>query len=263
MITRKAWTLVAACILPYVLMVEAQAQAPTQAAPGQVAPAPDAKLIRQRLAEQRKPRQEVKIDPSLLDNYVGYYQLDSYRVYAVTRQGDGLVVELTGQDSQPVFPESPQKFFYKGLPVQLSFNVDAHGRATGLVLHQGGLERPAPRIDQAQGQKLAAAFAQRIKVGQPMAGSEAALKRHLDGFAHGEPDYNDMSEELATETRAQAPRISRRLTAMGPLQSVSFIGVGSSGYDVYAVKFENGMSICRILVAPDGKISGLLMQWGP
>jgi bla regulator protein blaR1 len=260
MITWKTWAVVVTCILPLAFTVAARAQAPTQTAPSQAATAPDPKLIRQRLVDQRKPRQEVKIDPNLLDNYVGYYQLDPYRVYAVTRQGDELFVELTGQDSQQVFPESPQKFFYKEMPAQLSFDVDAHGHATGMVLHQGGFERPAPRIDEAQAKKLAAAFAQHIKDAQPMPGSDAALKRQLDGFARGQPNYDDMSEELAVETRAQIPRINRRFAAAGPLQSVSFVGVGSSGWDIYAAKFENGTTICRILMAPDGKVSGLLLQ---
>lgn len=258
MITWKTWAVIAACIMPFAFTVAARAQAPTQ-----TAPAPDPKLIKQRLAEQRRPRQEIKIDPNLLDNYVGYYQLDPYRVFAITRQGDSLFVELTGQDSLQVFPESPQKFFYKEMPAEVSFDVDAHGRATGLVLHQSGLERPAPRIDQAQAQKLAAAFAQHVKDAQPMPESEAALKRQLDGFAHGEPDYDEMSEELAAGSRQQIPRLSRRFAAAGPLQSVSFVGVGISGYDVYVAKFENGMSICRILLTPDGKVSGLLLQWGP
>jgi hypothetical protein len=263
MIIWKTWTLAAACILPLAFTVAARAQAPAQTAPSQAGTAHDPKLIKQRLAEQRKPRQEVKIDANLLDNYVGYYQLDPYRAFTVTRQGDGLVVEITGQDNLPVFPESPQKFFYKEVFAQLSFNVGAQGRATGLVLHQGGLERPAPRIDEAQAQKLAAAFAQRIKDAQPMPGSEAALKRQLDAFAHGEADYDDMSEELATDTRLQAARISRRFAAAGVLQSVSFLGVGLYGWDIYAAKFENGISICRILLAPDGKTSGLLFQWAP
>jgi hypothetical protein len=39
--------------------------------------------------------------------------------------------------------------------------------------------------------------------------------------------------------------------------------VGSQGWDVYEAKFANGMSINRIILAPDGKIEGLLTQAGP
>jgi hypothetical protein len=263
MITWKGWAVIAACILPLAFVTETRAQAPTEATPDQTGTAPDLKLWKQRLREQHKPRQEVEIDLNLLDSYVGYYQFDPYRAYTVTRQGDALFVELTGQDPQQVIPESPQKFFYKTISAQISFNVDADGHATGLVLHQGGFERLAPRIKEAQAQKLAAAFAQRLKEKRPMPSSEAALKRQLEGLVHDQPNYEDLSEAPATEIRAQIGQISRRLAEAGSLQSVSFVGVGFSGWDIYAANFENGMAICRILMAPDGKVSGLLFQWVP
>jgi hypothetical protein len=263
MITWKGWAVIAACILPLAFVVETHAQEPTEATPDQTETAPDLKLMRQRLGEQRKPRHRVEIDLNLLDKYVGHYQFDPYRAYTVTRQGDALFVELTGQDPQQVFPESPEKFFYKTMPAQLSFNVDADGHATGLVLHQGGFERPAPWIEEAQAQKLAAALAQRVKDKRPMPGSEAALKGQLDGLEHGQPNYENLSEEIATVTRSEIGQISRRFAAVGPLQSVSFVGVSSSGWDIYAANFDNGTSICRILMAPDGKVSGLQLQWWP
>jgi Domain of unknown function (DUF3471) len=161
--SKKAWLAMVACALQLVITVGVSTQALSQATPE-----PDQKLMRERRAEQQKPRQEVKIDPKLLDNYVGYYQLDPQRVYAVERQGDGLFVQLTGQDSLQVFAESPRKFFYKDVKAQISFNVDGQGRATGLVLHQNGLEWPAPRIEQAEAQKIEAAVVQRIKDEKPM-----------------------------------------------------------------------------------------------
>jgi bla regulator protein blaR1 len=272
MTTWKGCAVIAACVLPLALAfaVETRAQAPAEAPPGQTetepeqtGTAPDLKLMRQRLKEQRKKRQEIEIDLNLLDKYVGYYQFDQYRTYKVTRQGDALFVELSGQDAQQVFPESPQKFFYKKAAAQLSFSVDADGHATGLVLYQGGFERSAPRIEEAQAQKVTAAFVQRVKDRRPLPSSEAALKRQIDGLEHGQPDYGNLSEDLATVTRAEMGQISRRVTGMGPLQSVSFIGVSASGWDIYAANFENGTSICRILTTPDGKVSGLLYQWWP
>jgi hypothetical protein len=64
-------------------------------------------------------------------------------------------------------------------------------------------------------------------------------------------------------TRPQIPRINRRYALYGALQSLSFLGVGMQGWDVYEAKFANGMAICRILLTPDGKISGLRFEWGP
>jgi hypothetical protein len=72
-----------------------------------------------------------------------------------------------------------------------------------------------------------------------------------------------MSEGLASATRPQLVIIQRRLAKLGALQSISFRGVSLGGRDVYEAKFENGLAICRIYMAQDGKVQGLLFQWGP
>lgn len=264
----KAWAAVTACILPLAaIAVAAVAQVPsqTQKDRGSVTPAPtpDQETLRQRQDDQKKPRQEVQIDPAILDNYVGLYQFGAYRVFTVTRQDDHLMVQLTGQEALQVYPESAQKFFYKTVAAQISFVTDPQGRATGLVLHQDGLERPAPRIDQAAAQKLEETFAKRLKGEAPMPGSEAALRHQIETFERGQPDYDAMTEALATLTRPQVPKIERQFALLGSLQSISFRGVGFSGWDIYEAKFANGISICRILLTPDAKITGLRFEWGP
>lgn len=94
-----------------------------------------------------RPRVEVPVDPKLLDGYVGRYQLAPAAVFTVTRQGDGLFVQLTGQPTFQVYPESAREYFYKVVDAQLSFQTDAQNRATALVLHQGGRDLRAPRIE--------------------------------------------------------------------------------------------------------------------
>jgi beta-lactamase regulating signal transducer with metallopeptidase domain len=263
----KAWSLVGVCILPLVaIAVGAVAQTPDAQQSRSVAtpaPASDQELLRQRLEDQKRPRQEVPIVPAILDNYVGYYQLGGYRVAGVTRQDDQLFVQLTGEDKVQVYPESAQKFFYKTMPAQISFVTDSQGRATALILHRDGSERTAPRVDQAQAQKLEENFAKRLKGDAPLPGSQAALQHQIEAFAQGHPDLGAMTERLATATRPQVSKIQREFALVGPLQSLSFRGVGFSGFDIYEAKFANGIMISRILLTPDGKISGLLFQWGP
>ena len=272
---RKAWSGLAACLVPLALVAAgAVAQAPPAQSPAEPAPVPaaqnqqartipDPATLRQRQAEQKNPRQEIQIDPALLDNYVGYYEFTPYRIIAVTRQDDHLFVKFTGQDAFQVYPESPQKFFYKDFPSQISFVADPPGRVTGLILHREGLERPAMRIDQAQAQSIEASFGRRIKENTALPGTEDALRHQIEAFVQGKPDFDEMTEGLAAITRPQVPRISRTLSLLGPLQSLSFRGVGIQGWDLYEAKFENGIVICRILLAPDAKISGLRFEWGP
>ena len=59
------------------------------------------------------------------------------------------------------------------------------------------------------------------------------------------------------------PDMQRSFARLGALQSISFRGVGSQGWDIYEAKYANGISIWRITMAPDGKIEGLLTQDGP
>jgi hypothetical protein len=260
----KAWSLVLASAVALVAQPPAAAaQAQPQPPLNQAITAPDVKLRRERLEEQKKPRHEVKVDPGIIDRYVGYYQLNPYQVFAVERRDDNLFIRLTGEDALQLYPESEQKFFYKDITAQISFGTDPQGRATGLVLHQGGLEKPAPRIDQAQAETIAEAFAKRIKDETPMPGSEAALRHQLGAFANGQPAYADMTDDLATVTKPQIPAISRRFALYGPLQSLAFLGIGMTGWDLYEAKFANGVAICRILLTPDGKVSGLRLEWGP
>jgi len=259
----QGWSVVAACIVPLLaITVGLRAQAPSPT-PRAAVSTPNPAALRDRLAEQKLPRQEVSIDPNILDNYVGYYQLGAYKIFTVTRQGDQLFVQVTGRENLQVHPESPRKFFYTEVPAQISFVIDPQGRATGLVLHQNGLENPAMRVDQAQAQSIEDAFTTRRKDNTPLPGTEAALRHEIEAYQQSQPDFDAMTVGLAEIMRPQAAKLERGFALLGTLQTVSFRGVGFQGWDVYEAKFANGISICRILLTPDGKITGLRFEWGP
>lgn len=93
-----------------------------------------------------RPRQEVAIDPRRLDAYVGEYALGSRAVLSVSRNGDQLQAQLTGQSAYPVYPESEQRFFYKVVDAVLTFEASGGGKASAVVLHQNGRDTRAPRI---------------------------------------------------------------------------------------------------------------------
>jgi CubicO group peptidase (beta-lactamase class C family) len=92
-----------------------------------------------------KEHKEVAIDPKILDNYVGSYELAPNFILTVTREGDHLFTQATGQKKVEVFPESDHDFFLKVVDAQITFETDSQGKATGVVLHQGG-DHPARRI---------------------------------------------------------------------------------------------------------------------
>jgi serine-type D-Ala-D-Ala carboxypeptidase/endopeptidase len=99
------------------------------------------------LAQPPKEHKQVAVDPKLFDGYVGRYELTPTFTLTVTREGNQLFVQATGQGKAEVFPESERDYFYKVVDAQITFEVDSQGKATGLILHQNGMNQPAKRIE--------------------------------------------------------------------------------------------------------------------
>jgi CubicO group peptidase (beta-lactamase class C family) len=92
-------------------------------------------------------RKKVAVDPATLDRYTGRYQLAPGFVLTVTRDAERLFVQATGQPKLEVFAESPKEFYYEVVDAQITFEAGETGPALGLVLHQGGRDMPAKRIE--------------------------------------------------------------------------------------------------------------------
>ena len=98
-------------------------------------------------ANRMEERHEMKVDAAVLEKYVGRYQLAPDFILAITREGDRLYSQATGQARVEIFAEGAREFFLKVVDAQLTFVVDANGRATSVVLHQNGRNVPANRIE--------------------------------------------------------------------------------------------------------------------
>ena len=94
-----------------------------------------------------KEHKEATINPKIFDGYVGLYQLAPNFILRITREGDQLFAQATGQGKAQIFPESEREYFYKVVDAQISFETDANGRATSLTLHQNGANIPAKRLE--------------------------------------------------------------------------------------------------------------------
>ncbi len=102
----------------------------------------------EKLKDYKPPVQvEVTVDPKILAQYVGKYELKPGIEFDVKLEDGQLKVMITGQPRFPVFARSENKFFYKVVEAQLSFVKDDAGKVTSLVLHQGGLDQTAKRKD--------------------------------------------------------------------------------------------------------------------
>jgi CubicO group peptidase (beta-lactamase class C family) len=84
-----------------------------------------------------RERVAIKIDPKILDAYVGQYELNPNFIITMTREGDSLMTQATGQPKFELFPESETRFFLKVVDAQVTFVKDDKGVVTHLILHQG------------------------------------------------------------------------------------------------------------------------------
>ena len=87
---------------------------------------------------------EITVDPKLYDNYLGSYQVTSV-VIGIIREGDHLFAQINGHKNE-IFPESVRDYFFKAYDSQMTFVPDGNGRATELILHEGGTDVLAKRI---------------------------------------------------------------------------------------------------------------------
>jgi serine-type D-Ala-D-Ala carboxypeptidase/endopeptidase len=99
------------------------------------------------LLQAPKTHTEIAVDTKLFDGYVGRYQLAPNFILTVTREGDHLFSQATGQGKVELFAETVKDYFLKAVDAQVTFETEAQGRATGLVLHQNGVNLQAKRIE--------------------------------------------------------------------------------------------------------------------
>jgi CubicO group peptidase (beta-lactamase class C family) len=92
-------------------------------------------------------RKVIEIDPALLDRYTGTYQLQPGFNIIVTKEGDHLMTQVTGQQKFPVFPESENKFFLKVVDAQIEFITNENGDFKAIKLYQGGRVMEGKRVE--------------------------------------------------------------------------------------------------------------------
>jgi nitroreductase len=92
-------------------------------------------------------RKAIKLDPKIYDDYVGQYKLNEEMTIAVTKEDSRLFVQATGQAKIEIFPEKKDEFFLKVADIQISFVRSEQGRVMELIIHQGGQDTPAKKIE--------------------------------------------------------------------------------------------------------------------
>jgi CubicO group peptidase (beta-lactamase class C family) len=92
-------------------------------------------------------KKAVAVAPALLAGLVGDYRLASDFDLVVTREGEHLYGQATGQPRHELFATSPEEFFLKEVDAALTFHRGPDGKATEVVLHQGGKDFTGKRVE--------------------------------------------------------------------------------------------------------------------
>jgi len=80
----------------------------------------------------------VTVADSVLQSYTGQYELAPKFIITITKEGNNLFGQATGQGKLQIFPETQSKFFLKTVDAEVEFIKDDKGQVTKLVLYQNG-----------------------------------------------------------------------------------------------------------------------------
>ncbi len=104
--------------------------------------ADDADIVSARTGDAPAPRAAVALDKTALDTFVGRYELRPGLVLELTRDGDKMFGQATGQPKFLLTPVASSTFYVKEVDAEIVFD---NGN-TQLTLLQGGRKTPAKRL---------------------------------------------------------------------------------------------------------------------
>jgi serine-type D-Ala-D-Ala carboxypeptidase/endopeptidase len=90
---------------------------------------------------------DLAIDEELRSRLAGRYQLAPNFIFDIRDRDGRMMVGITDQPTQEVFPDSPTRWSYHGVDATLEFKLTKTGPAKSLILHQNGKKQTARRID--------------------------------------------------------------------------------------------------------------------
>jgi CubicO group peptidase (beta-lactamase class C family) len=89
----------------------------------------------------------VNVNPKVYDSLTGKYELNPQFTLTITREGDKLYVQGTGQPKIELFPKSELEYYVKIVDAQITFIKDGSGKIVKFILHQNGKDMPCEKIE--------------------------------------------------------------------------------------------------------------------
>lgn len=94
---------------------------------------------REIIAPKLKDETTIQLDPELYDLYVGQYDLQG-AILSITREGDHIFIQMSGQPKLEMFPVSENEFILKVINAKVTFLRNDNGEVNGAVLEQYGMK---------------------------------------------------------------------------------------------------------------------------
>jgi CubicO group peptidase (beta-lactamase class C family) len=91
-------------------------------------------------------KKEIDVEPSILKQYVGEYELVPNFVITISLAENGLKLQATGQPAFDLYAEKENVFFLKVVEAKVEFVKDANGNVTELILYQNGQQPRGKKI---------------------------------------------------------------------------------------------------------------------
>jgi hypothetical protein len=88
-----------------------------------------------------------QVDPRIYDDYIGKYQTTPSFFISVTREGDRLFAQATGQPKFELFPESESMFFLKAVQAKIIFERDSSGKVYRLIVRSSEGDEISKKIE--------------------------------------------------------------------------------------------------------------------
>ncbi len=196
------------------------------------------------------------VAPAGLRGYIGSYQTSPVEVLQVQLRNGQLTAMYPGMKPQALTRTSGQEFRIGHTNAYIRFAIDTAGHVTGLVVQQYGAATEAPRISAVRVHAIDSAIAARVHAQTATPGSQAALRQLIIGIESGNPNYSDLSPQLAAGTRALLPKLQAKIKPLGGLRSIEFRGIDRKGWNHYFVRFERGTASWDIALDSYGIIVG-------
>lgn len=91
----------------------------------------------------------IELSSEITDKYTGTYEYVPGFNIIITKSKEQVFAQITGQGKAEIYPETENKFFYRAVDAQITFETNEKGEVTGLELVQGSVQLKAKRIGDA------------------------------------------------------------------------------------------------------------------